>query len=783
MSDELSRSDGTVRARPIPAGSSWNHPQTDSTLSGSPSRASATARLATPVVGSPSGDQRPPQNMEAQGTQTPLAGATGGSLPGPGASSLSQALRGLGQSASRYGPPPVRETGRLASPERRGGGSGYGSITPNSYNAQLGRSPRGSENIEVLKRHLVGPQTGSEPGSYKRSGGFPGERTEPSGDDAEFSSLQLQGGDTTRHIYRYAEKREREQIEAEQRERGQLRRSMSVNLPRADDEDASMHNVMVPGGFRRDHLRRTAHSPAPSSMHQRAPNGTLSGGLSEPPRQKPQFVTNNFIEFLTLYGHFAGEDLDEDDEVLEPDEYFSSDTYDEATTEAEEGRSDDGTWGEDSALLTPGKRKRRRRARDAGKATPFGAALLLLKSFVGTGVLFLPRAFLNGGMLFSNLILLFIALLSYYCFLLLVATRLKVHASFGDMGGQIYGAYFRNLINFSLVISQMGFTSAYIVFVSENLQAFIQAVSHCMTTVAIPWWILLQAIIFLPISLYRNINNIQKMALVADLFICLGLIYLYYYDIKTIVSQGGVSDIKAFNPKDWTLLIGTAIFTFEGVGLVIPIQSGMREPHKFPKVLATVMIIISVIFISAGAVSYAAYGSNTKTVVLLNMPQDDELVNAVQFLYSVAILLSTPLQIYPAIEITSQQLFSRTGKYNPWIKWQKNIFRFFMVMLCALIAWLGANDLDKFVALVGSFACIPLVYIYPVSNSTVFLLSTGTDTRIATNALPSRVYPPMAEGRRHHLSRLRLLRHGLYYRFDSHELGQWRSGQDPRVLR
>jgi proton-coupled amino acid transporter len=32
-----------------------------------------------------------------------------------------------------------------------------------------------------------------------------------------------------------------------------------------------------------------------------------------------------------------------------------------------------------------------------------------------------------------------------------------------------------------------------------------------------------------------------------------------------------------------------------------------------------------------------------------------------------------------------------------------------------MIAWLGANDLDKFVSIVGSFACIPLVYIYPVS--------------------------------------------------------------------
>lgn len=424
-------------------------------------------------------------------------------------------------------------------------------------------------------------------------------------------------------------------------------------------------------------------------------------------------MTSNFIEFLTLYGHFAGETLDEDDEVLGPDEYFSSDAYDEAT-EAEDGLSDDG-WGEDSALLTPGKRKRRRKIREAGKGSPLGAALLLLKSFVGTGVLFLPRAFYNGGMLFSFLVLVFLACVSYYCFILLVSTRLKVNASYGDMGRIIYGGYFQTLINFSLVISQIGFASAYIVFVSENLQAFILAVTNCRTIVPVGHFILAQTLVFLPISLYRNINNIQKMALVADLFIALGLIYLYYYDIKTIVVRHSFADFTNFNPASWTLLIGTAIFTFEGVGLILPIQSGMREPKKFPKVLATVILIIGVIFISMGALSYAAYGSNTKTVILLNMPQDSKLVNSVQFLYSVAILLSIPLQIFPAIEITSQQMFSKTGKYNPWIKWQKNCFRFFMVIFCACVAWIGAGDLDKFVSLVGSFACIPLVYIYPVS--------------------------------------------------------------------
>ena len=64
----------------------------------------------------------------------------------------------------------------------------------------------------------------------------------------------------------------------------------------------------------------------------------------------------------------------------------------------------------------------------------------------------------------------------------------------------------------------------------------------------------------------------------------------------------------------------------------------------------------------------------------------------------------------------------RTGKYNPYVKWKKNFFRFFMVGVCATVAWVGANDLDKFVSLVGSFACIPLVYIYPVSSHPLILV-------------------------------------------------------------
>ncbi|KAF1815335.1 hypothetical protein P152DRAFT_470782 [Eremomyces bilateralis CBS 781.70] len=705
--------------RPLPESSSTPH--TGSVRAASPpeSARSGTPQVGSPAPyapGSPSIRQIPAltQSNAAENSQSniPLPGLDSTkSPPGsvPGESALAAAFKSASkESPPRFGtPPPIR----ALSPVPLNGDS---RVPRSNYGSFDGRSsPAPFEDPEVIRRHLVTASgrnsvsnfaTNSAEGSSSHRGREGSAdlgtdtSTGPALDRDEFSSLQLQGGDVTRQIYRWSEQQEHQ---------GSTKRSRSFHepRPRPDEQILDIGTIKQPGGFRRNHLRRQAVSPSP----ERSIIGPDGSVVTEQRRPRPQVFTDNFIEFLSLYGHFAGEELEEEED--ESDAYFTSETYED---EYEEGEEEPREYGEDSALLTPGRRKKRKEKPEHG-GSPSTAALLLLKSFVGTGVLFLPRAFLNGGMLFSSLVLLVVSALSYYCFLLLVGTRLAVPASYGGMGEKLFGKWMKTIINFSLIISQLGFSSAYIVFTSENLQAFILAVSKCKTRIDIKFMILMQMIIFLPLSLYRNINNIQKLALVADLFIMLGLIYLYYYDVITLVGQGGISDVKLLNPRDWTLFIGTAIFTFEGIGLIIPIQESMRQPKKFPPVLGGVMVIITVIFTSMGALSYAAYGSKTQTVVILNLPQDDKLVNGVQFIYSLAILLSTPLQFFPAIEITSKYIFPKTarGKYNPRIKWKKNVFRFCMVVLCAMIAWVGANDLDKFVALVGSFACIPLVYIYP----------------------------------------------------------------------
>ena len=96
--------------------------------------------------------------------------------------------------------------------------------------------------------------------------------------------------------------------------------------------------------------------------------------------------------------------------------------------------------------------------------------------------------FYNGGLLFSSVTFVFIAIISLYSFLLLVKTKVVVPGSFGgivqlyvipvrltynglDIGGNLYGPPMRYVILGSIVLSQIGFVAAYTIFVSQNLQA------------------------------------------------------------------------------------------------------------------------------------------------------------------------------------------------------------------------------------------------------------------------------------------------------------------------
>lgn len=149
---------------------------------------------------------------------------------------------------------------------------------------------------------------------------------------------------------------------------------------------------------------------------------------------------------------------------------------------------------------------------------------------------------------------------------------------------------------------------------------------------------------------------------------------------------------------------------------VIPIVESMQRPDKFPFVLTLGMIIVCVIYILIGMISYLAYGDTIQSAVIYNFPEDNMVTVTVKILYSVAICLTAPLMLFPALKIIEKCLFHKfsSGKDNAGIKWSKNIYRIILCITCAAIAFgIGGDNLDKFVSLVGSIACVPLCFIFP----------------------------------------------------------------------
>ncbi|KAJ2808060.1 hypothetical protein H4R20_001016 [Coemansia guatemalensis] len=519
-------------------------------------------------------------------------------------------------------------------------------------------------------RHLVSTRTSI--GSRMTQGdedGYAGDTNDEEDEGMPVDPLTLPSGDVTYGIYRW----HRSENAPQHTRRGSFG---GVASDSEWDMPYSQSQMAVPGAFRRQFVRDRAEREG------RAPVTVL---------------TYNFVDFIGLYGHFAGGDYPSDED--EPEERES-----------------------ERAVLV----RRSSSARPTNTASGRKAFFLLLKAFVGTGVLVLPKAFANGGLAASAGVVAVVAWYAWHCMTLLGEVYLRVGASYSDLGAQLFGPWAGTVITVSIVTAQVGFCSAYTIFVATNARSVWDALTGCRMSLSPTFWVLAQLLAYIPLAWVRRIKQFAPFAMTANACIMAGLAYVLLYDVGHIWSHG-MAQIVMFNPTRFPLLVGTAVFAFEGVTLVIPVVDSMARPNTFPKVLTAVMLVCIVVFCGIAALSYMAFGESVETVVLLSLPPAAPTV-LVQLLYSLAIMLSVPLQMFPAIRILEAGIFPRSGKGNPVVKWQKNMFRALLAAVVAAVAIFGAEQLDNFIAIIGALSCTPLSFIYPALLH--YRISTGRWTRI-----------------------------------------------------
>ncbi|RLN20287.1 hypothetical protein BBJ28_00015655 [Nothophytophthora sp. Chile5] len=449
--------------------------------------------------------------------------------------------------------------------------------------------------------------------------------------------------------------------------------------------------IAVPGGFRRHHLQ-TAAKPVVSKA-----------------------LRDQIIDRInSVYDPFIGSILSQD-----------NDAYDEMTVE-ERVRSllltppvfslphrrtpTFETPSETTGLMKPDRTTSVPRSKDGDKTTTLWHALLtLLKSFVGTGILFLPDGFRSGGILFSPLCLTFVAALTLYAMLRLLQCRELVGGTYGHVGFKAYGSWGRRMVQLSIILMQAGFCCTYVIFVAQNLA---DVLAFWGTPVPPSTLILLQIAVYIPLSWIRYMSYFSISNLIADVFILYGLAFILGNCLWLLGKEGPAPDVVLFNRQDYPVFIGTSIFTFEGIGLVLPTQSALNKARqaRFPRLLTWTVVGLLLFYSLFAGINYLTFGEQIAPMVTSSLPRNGW-SSSVQLGYSIAQLLSYPLFLFPAVKIMEEMLgFPKRASGQ---KVAKNCFRAVAVIATVCVAYFGQDRLDLFVSIVGAFCCVPLSLVYP----------------------------------------------------------------------
>lgn len=164
--------------------------------------------------------------------------------------------------------------------------------------------------------------------------------------------------------------------------------------------------------------------------------------------------------------------------------------------------------------MSPNTQRRVKDSKEAStikKLGPFETYMSLMKGFVCTSIIYLPKGVVNGGWGFTNLCFLTSMVITMFCALRLLETREKMNAaSYTDIGTKLFGSKGKLGVNLAVGFSQFGFCCSYVFFICDNIFEMIKSISGNTKEVNINWFFLACFLVF---SFLAFVRKIQKFAI------------------------------------------------------------------------------------------------------------------------------------------------------------------------------------------------------------------------------------------------------------------------------
>lgn len=322
-------------------------------------------------------------------------------------------------------------------------------------------------------------------------------------------------------------------------------------------------------------------------------------------------------------------------------------------------------------------------ASESHRTTVWETFLHLTKGYVGVGVLSLPWAISQLGIPVGVIGCFVMAYWSSYnCW---TVVRLKrfieqtqvtenaessvgggstaTSVTYPDVGEWAYGRTFHSYVTVCICVQQLAVCTVFLSFIGENLLAVLEflgiSTNHvAVISMALPAVVLLS---FLP-----NLKSLAPVMTAATIFVLIG-----FGVIGVIIHQewdNRPEELPKLHLPQVPLALCAVLYSYEGICLILPVESAMKEPKHFGKVFWTSMTVVACIFASFGAICVYVLGNVTSgsiTAFLLQAFGDNPstlwwimIANAA---VSLSILFTYPLQMFPALELI-----------GPWLQQKMN---------------------------------------------------------------------------------------------------------------
>lgn len=113
-------------------------------------------------------------------------------------------------------------------------------------------------------------------------------------------------------------------------------------------------------------------------------------------------------------------------------------------------------------------------------------------------------------------------------------------------------------------------------------------------------------------------------------------------------------------------MIGFAVFSYEGIGVIIPIYDVCAVPEKYNQILFAVMSSVMVSYIAFGEFCYFIYGNLLDgTSLITELIPNDTYIKVLKVVFCFNLVFTYPLMLHPASIAVEGYLF------NGWPKSKK----------------------------------------------------------------------------------------------------------------